>query len=256
MTISRGHDVILLIPQLDNTLSDLIPLHVIKIGTTSFRLYKGEIINSPKSEDIQNGISNSDLINAFSKDNYGSYIKVGSESILVTWNDVMNGKHTGLQIWRKADKYRDIYNLFKSRRKTKDGLLMILNTLYHEVVGDRVQLYHLLTCYYRAMLTHSSTMLHETRNLLTIYEPVVLEGVQYSNLLKVIDERFKSAIEKTYTQFCSINKAILSNKDINDLINSLKPDFFFVNSAFIKFRPIEIIRKIKGSDPIDQSRPT
>ena len=222
MSINRGHDVIILIPKLDNLLSDMSPLNEIQIGKASFRLFKGEVINSPKADSVQNGITNSDLIKGFGNDNYGSYIKIGHDSILLTWNEVMNGKQTGIQIWRKTEKYRDVYSLFKSRRKTKDGLLMILNTLFHEVVGDRIQLYHLLTCYYRAMLTHSSTLLLETRNLLAIYEPVVLEGVQYHKLLTLIDERFKVAIEKTYCQFCSINKAILSNEDINDLISKYK----------------------------------
>ena len=66
--------------------------------------------------------SNSDLINGFGKDKYGSYINIGQDSILITWNEVMNGKQNGLQIWRKTDTYRDVFTLFKSRRKTKKGL--------------------------------------------------------------------------------------------------------------------------------------
>ena len=84
MSINRGHHVILLIPKLDNFLSDLNPLEEIQIGKTSYRLFKGQVTNSPKAESVQNGISNSDLINGYGKDNYGSYIQVEHDSILIT----------------------------------------------------------------------------------------------------------------------------------------------------------------------------
>jgi hypothetical protein len=90
--------------------------------------------------------------------------------------------------------------------------------LYHEIYGDRIQLFHLLTCYYRALSQHSSTLLNESKSLLTLYKPVVLSGDNYNELLILIDNAFKKAIESTFTEFCSINKPLLSNTEINHLI--------------------------------------
>ena len=96
--------------------------------------------------------------------------------------------------------------------------------LFHEVVRDQIQLYHLLACYYRAMLTHSSTLLHETKICLLSMNQSSSRVFNTTNhkLLTLIDQRFKVAIESTYSQFCLINKAILSNEDINELITKYK----------------------------------
>lgn len=76
MSINSGHDVILLIPKSDNIVSHLNANQDIQIGSTLFNLFKGKVMNSPKAELVKNGISNSDLINGFGKDNYGSYLLI------------------------------------------------------------------------------------------------------------------------------------------------------------------------------------
>jgi hypothetical protein len=88
----------------------------------------------------------SDVVSDFGREKYGLYITVGMLNHLVTWNDVVKGRQSGICIWKQCDNYRDVYTIFKSRRKTKNGLTLLLNMLYQEFYGDHIPLFHLLTC--------------------------------------------------------------------------------------------------------------
>jgi hypothetical protein len=123
MGISQGDSVILLNPKDTQLFPNSIAKDSIQIGNKEFELYKCRISHSPFSENVTNGISNSDLLKGFGRQNYGSYLQIGTNNVLVTWKDILIGRKSGMQIWRKNDKYRDVYNTFKSRQRTKDGHL-------------------------------------------------------------------------------------------------------------------------------------
>ena len=110
--------------------------------------------------------------------------------------------------------------------------------LYQEIYGNHIQLFHLLTCYYRALSQHSSALLHESKALLTLYEPVVLSGDEYNELLILIDNAFKKAIESTCTEFCSISKPLILNTEINELIKKyqrLLPNHYNMTKKMMSF---------------------
>ena len=74
---------------------------------------------------------------------------------LITWKEVLDGKSNGIQIWRKSSTLRNLYNIFYNRRKSLESCLQdLLIGLHEEVFGDRVQLYHLLSIYYRICAIH------------------------------------------------------------------------------------------------------
>ena len=56
----------------------------------------------------------------------------------------MAGQITGIQVWNNGNIYRDFYSKFADRSKTTQGLTTLLNSLYLEMYGDRMQCLYLL----------------------------------------------------------------------------------------------------------------
>ena len=73
----------------------------------------------------------SDYQSGFGSHNYGCDITFSedTESILITWQEVLDGKNDGLQVWRFGVIYRDVYSNFADRSKTSQGLTGLMNTL-------------------------------------------------------------------------------------------------------------------------------
>jgi hypothetical protein len=141
-------------------------------------------------------------------------------SILLTWKDVLHGRMTGIQVWRKRVKqYRDVYSTFKARKKRLSGLKSILNYLYPEVFGDQIQLFHLLNGYYKSNSEHQSTLVKVNQSKMNqIQAPIKLQGQSFQSLLQRIDSVFKNAIREIYSNFNVYGKPLLTSNEV-DMIN-------------------------------------
>ena len=131
---------------------------------------------------------------------------IQSDSILQTWREVLLAKSTGVQMWREQNTFRDMTDMFKNKRKNKNGMMQLLNSLHDEIYGDRVQLYHLIHCYYRTNLQTNTATIKDMTTLCQSYEPAVLHGTAFNTLIQSIDDTFKDAIKKSFHTFTSINK--------------------------------------------------
>ena len=79
----------------------------------------------------------------------------------------MAGKTTGVQVWRNGDIYRDVYSNFADRSKTTQGLTTLLNSLYLEMYGDRMQCLYLLNCFNRALVKNQNKCIKEYQFTIT-----------------------------------------------------------------------------------------
>ena len=96
----------------------------------------------------------------------------------------------GIQVWKVGDTYRDVFSNFADRSKTSHGLNALLNSLYNEVYGDRLQSLHLINCFHRATMKNPNKKIHEYHTIINDYKPIVLYGDVYNNLLDKCNDTF------------------------------------------------------------------
>ena len=236
-------------------------------GGNIYNIFKCKIVSSANNTQVQQGsMTYADLRHAFSNTGkYGCYVRcttpgdwetrssrcednttnektiLPSIDFLLTWKQVLEGQHKGIQVWKDgtAKPYRDMYLVLRQKRKTDDGLKKTFYFLRNEIYGDRVQLAHLLGCYYRVLSESSTAKKNELQ--LKMYEyraPTVLYGSDFNELLNYIDNKFKDAIESSFFQFNSIKKPLLSNNDINDIIRMYEtklPNHISVMNKMLRF---------------------
>ena len=147
MLLEGGESIFLLLPLSDCKLfRSYTPDDIVTFGSNKWRLYSCVVQSSPHVQRATGGMDRQDLMNAFGKDNYGSVISIKSipndtsASKLITWKDVLNGGSTGIQLWSRGDRFRNLYSVFEKKRRSEDTIFALLNALYHEVYGDRMQM--------------------------------------------------------------------------------------------------------------------
>ena len=101
-----------------------------------------------------------DINFGFGNGNYRSYIQIVntyeepiSIRLLLTWNQVLNGCVSGIQVWRQGSTYRDVSSNFHNARRNNENMKKLFGKLYEEIYGDRLQLFHIVSVYYRTSLT-------------------------------------------------------------------------------------------------------
>jgi WD40 repeat protein len=113
-----------------------------KFGSKVYRLYYSKIISAPHYHLCRNGMKYIDLNHAFNDGKYGSYVSLiqprlihcsasnnlinnGNDScILLTWKEVLHGRMTGIQVWRKRENgYRDVYTSLSLDPSSKSFLV-------------------------------------------------------------------------------------------------------------------------------------
>ena len=186
--------------------------------------YVAVVTTNPILAQVQNGMHHSDYSAGFGNHNYGCNLKFGNESneiynSLITWTEVLNGKMDGLQIWRIGGTFRNVYQNFCDRRKTNEGIIAVLNTLFQEVYGDRIQCMHLIHCYYRSTIISQQKYINEIEIINKARTPIELSGPAYDELLITCDKAFATAIESTYTNYVMIGAPIMSRDKIMSLVS-------------------------------------
>ena len=127
-------------------------------------------------------------------------------------------KKNGIQIWHGGEDYQDVYTNFADRSKTTQGLNSLMNSLYSEVYGDRLQCLHLLLSYHRANNKYQSVTIRKYDSLLQNFEPAVLEGESYNLLLSDLNTSFGVSIKKCYGDFVVIGRPIITRTEIDVLV--------------------------------------
>ena len=125
----------------------------------------GVVFTNPFINNISSGMHLSEYASEFGTHNYDCFIMFSSsnssESILIAWQEVLDGKKNGIQVWRSGEAYRDIYSNFIDHSKTTHGLTWLMNILYPEVYGDRLQCLNLINCFNRANVKNQGKTIRE-----------------------------------------------------------------------------------------------
>ena len=166
------------------------------------------------------GRNNSGCLINFGEDDDGDTIYK-----LVTWNMVLKGGMSGIQVWSERTEFRNLATAFNNRKKTNIGLVSLLNAMYIEMFGDRVQCMYLISCFYRTQLKQKQLEIKSyssAKELNDEKEDSLFEGNSYNHLISDIDLTFKNAIVSTYNSFCVLGEPLVSAQEINALVDRFK----------------------------------
>ena len=148
-------------------------------------------------------------------------------SIIIPWAEVLSGRDTGIQVWQIADgPCRDLSrDIFRNHRNDESKELYV-EYLLPEIVGDPVQVSHLLLLLYKsinqrlkeqnARLTKHKKKNNDNKRNSNLY------GDMYNSLLSRIDNKFKSAIKKTFHTFTAYDEPMLTLQDLEDIVEDYK----------------------------------
>ena len=226
------------------------PIHQLQLSSSKFDVFDCVVNTAPNYEWVNQSLTYKDIKHAFTRGNYGSYIQIDdgkdpfikSDSILLTWREVLLGKSTGVQVWREQNSFRDMIDMFKNKRKSKDGMMLLLNGLHDKIYGDRVQLYHLIHCYYQTNLQHQTSTMKDMSALINTYKPPVLHGTAFNTLIDCIDNVFKDSIAKSFYTFTSINKPLITDEQVALMIDKYKtklPNHYHTMKTMYSFQKKE-----------------
>ena len=169
----------------------------------------------------------SDYAAGFGNHNYGCKIMFEGSNItspcftsLITWRYVLEGKIDGIIIWRESSVFRNMYTNFNDRCKTNQGLLAVLNTLFPEVYGDRIQCIQLIHCYHRSTIQMQQKYMNECDLLIEASVPIDLHGDIYDGFLTTCDNVFREVIPQVYTNYVVIGSPIITRAAVNQLVES------------------------------------
>ena len=100
--------------------------------------------------------------------------------------------------------------------------MALLNLLYGEMFGDRLQAMHLINCYYRATIKTQSKQICQNSESIVQLQHVVLEGVEYNMLIDDCNETFGQAIRKCYNDFAVIGQPVISRVEVDKMVAKYK----------------------------------
>lgn len=147
----------------------------------------GVVVTNSMRNQVISGMQLSDYKQGFRHHNYGCTIDFASEnetfSLLITWGEIVDGRRNGVQVWRGSDTYRDVYTNFADRSKTSRGMIVLFNSLYDKVYGDRLQSLHLIDCFDRAMVKNQNKSIREYETTIKDNKLIVLKGNDCNSLL-------------------------------------------------------------------------
>ena len=280
MLLEERERIIVLLPSTDSLWKEFKPTAFVQFGSTAFRVFNCSVLSSPYSQTLQAGMAICDIKKGFNEgrngvivsiedptsyinntDHYQAKTKNDSSSSCITWRDVLNGRKDGIQVWRdtsKSDVYRNVSKLFDNRRRTEIGCKSLLSYLYEEMYGDRLQLFHLYSSYYKsrhkyiaAQSRTQQTSINDkvttiSKEIFNVPEEATLSGMNFNALIERIDEIYKNAIQDTYTKFLPFGEPLISNDTvISMLIDYMRtlPEHFNMMNEMLGFKDKQALTK-------------
>ena len=188
--------------------------------------YMGVVSTNPFINNVLSGMYLSDYESGFITHNYGCSIMfpltTSSESIIITWQEVLDGKKNGIQVWRIGDVYRYVYSNFTHCSKTAQSLTALMSTLYAEVYGYWRQRLNLVNFFNRANMKNQGKLIRDYEGIIQKYIHVVLCGELFEALLDRYNDLFGLAIKKCYSDFVVICQPIITCVEIDGLVELYK----------------------------------
>lgn len=104
----------------------------------------------------------------------------------------------GIQVWGITNEFTNIYANYKYRRKTSHGIHVLINQLFEEVYGDRVQELYLIDCHNKSIISIHNLQLKTIESSVKGFEPVVFDIEKYYIFLSECNAIFESTIKQYY----------------------------------------------------------
>ena len=99
------------------------------------------------------------------------------------------------------------------------GILALINTLFLEIYGDRIQCMHLIHCYFRNTILMQQQYMKELDMLIKSYAIIDMLSKINNDMLMNCDMLFKQAIEVTYKDYVVIGSLIISRVRIDTMVD-------------------------------------
>ena len=150
MTVSVGDGLSFLVPEGDLKeddwlSSDLVSGTYVMCGHKYFG-YPATVISNKHRNGVMNGISVDDV------DGFRIIVSFSPKhDLMIIWEEGLIGRQHGVQVWKEGGTFRNVWESYRARHKTMDGINALKNWLYPEVYGDRFQVLNVMDYHYRAM---------------------------------------------------------------------------------------------------------
>lgn len=182
----------------------------------------GVVVNNPMRNQVMSGMQLKDYEEGFGHHNYGYTLDFVSDqqtfSLLLTWGKIIDGRRNDVQVWHSSDCYRDVFTNFADHSKTSHGITALINLLYDEVYGDRLQSLHLIHCFNRAIMKNQDKSIKDYEFTIHNNKPVVLAGEEYNYVLDKYNEIFGAAIRNCYNAFVVIGKPSIDTIEVDGMV--------------------------------------
>ena len=132
MLLDKNDEVLLLVPSDKDIYSNVNEPQYVEFSQSSFYAYHGVISSSPKKPELKAGMYWSDLKHLMNEGNGGNYIKLDCDNIstntpiLIKFSSVLEGRSSGVQVWRRSKTFRDISKIFKNKKKLNKDWIRFL----------------------------------------------------------------------------------------------------------------------------------
>ena len=229
MSLDTNTHILLLIPKkmVDNDINltkikDFLSPYTTQLSSKSPKLYYLFPASTVSCNQLSNN-SEIDTIQDLSTKGYTimleSYTSKLKHEHFISWEDILMGKDTGIQVWSEVTELRDCKVNFFNKYKRENELEKLLHWIYLELYGDEFQIFFTVSRYYAAIIRKKQYLLSLTNKNTIQINDIYLNGPTFKEVLTQIDTTFKDVIQKCYTTFCIISQPILSTKTINELID-------------------------------------
>ena len=221
----------------------------IKLGNNEFYVCHSSVYSNSDFGRIESGlISNLDVKDAiFSNKNSGVYMiplvindNNNVNETLVTWQHVLNGRRTGVQVWKHKGVFRDTFSLFENNKNNDDRLISILFNTVEEIYFDAVQMQHAEISFYRAKVKSKDKRIVDLNRLvLELKADVVPDSSVLDAFVNRIDSVYEKALVSCFHEFTSISEPIVDDTMVLMLIDEYKtklPGHYNRMMEFLNFK--------------------
>ena len=127
-----------------------------------------------------------------------------------------------IQIWSSAHTFRIPTDTFFNYRHNDDLLLKLLTMLFDECFGDRIQAQLLVIAFYQATNKIKQSQMKKLIATVQEVQPGLLYNDSFKDVMKEVNETFKTQMLGCYCTYNSITEPIVSRQQIMRLVTIYK----------------------------------
>ena len=140
--------------------------------------------------------------------------------LLIKFADVLYGGRNGIQVWSHMNVTRDFSSNF--RNSSDNSINDTLGFIADEIYLDKLATTSLLLKYYMVQSQKKQIQCDNYKIKKATKTKIEFDRVSYHYVNSIIEEKFYSAIESCYKEFCEITQPLLSRDVIDELVSLYK----------------------------------